>query len=785
MKSANAGATTTRPDSTAPGAAEKRSWPSLSGVVVALALLLLAVPAPPLLIFDGLPWSDPFEAGALLVLMLAAIPSLRAQVVELLGDRERTVSMILVAVIGVAIVAKIALLAFGATGGFRACYRALDIDADGCAASYEDEWNLSDATRTDRVIDFGDPDGGQPPAGLFESNWNIGFMNDTRLNYYLPDEPSRGRLPLEATWEADIDPSEPTTLTLAYVGEGSVTIDETTQELEEAYEATGEATIELQPGAEALTIAYRWDEEVTAAEESTEPYAFASLTDDSGEPFAPSSGRMPGLVLDLVIALVLVAIAAGIVAALMPVAFALAGIAVFGVLAFAQPDFLVLPLGVWLIAVALAWMVCLAVPLRIERTHVLALGLIAVVVLIVAREVEAIGSFGSVIYRAGGSDFLTYENDARTMLTTGSLRGGDDVFIYSPGYRYVLFLLHGLFGEADVLPTGVSILLLVVGAVACAAALVRSVGLPQAVLDRLRPLLVVEPRPKKRKPSERAPRTDDLITIPTVIVAALLVATSASDAIATMIRSPLSEAPTWIVLPAAFTLMFLSARPGHWLAGGALIGVAATIRSEQVPALAVLLLAFVLKRLATRPEESTSRLTVLAPVAVAVVVAALPGVHNLYYGDELRFLPNTPQLPVNFPLAVGDLPSVFSDSEVRATFVSQVKGVLYVEADPVIDPATYPGGILPVTIHFVQLAWLFVVVMMVRSWSRFAWHDRLLVALPAAYLIPHVFIQVYVYYPRHIIAGYLAMAIASLWGLSRLAEVRKEQAPPRARSRSR
>ena len=46
-----------------------------------------------------------------------------------------------------------------------------------------------------------------------------------------------------------------------------------------------------------------------------------------------------------------------------------------------------------------------------------------------------------------GSDSLTYENQARLIFEGDGLRGGAKVFLYSPGYRYFLYLLHIIFGD--------------------------------------------------------------------------------------------------------------------------------------------------------------------------------------------------------------------------------------------------------------------------------------------------------------------------------------------------
>ena len=50
--------------------------------------------------------------------------------------------------------------------------------------------------------------------------------------------------------------------------------------------------------------------------------------------------------------------------------------------------------------------------------------------------------------KPSGSDILTYENQSRLILEGDGLRGGADVFWYSPGYRYFLYLIHIIFGDS-------------------------------------------------------------------------------------------------------------------------------------------------------------------------------------------------------------------------------------------------------------------------------------------------------------------------------------------------
>ena len=49
--------------------------------------------------------------------------------------------------------------------------------------------------------------------------------------------------------------------------------------------------------------------------------------------------------------------------------------------------------------------------------------------------------------RPGGSDALTYEYFSRLILEGNFFKGGESIFTYSPGARYILYLLHIFFGE--------------------------------------------------------------------------------------------------------------------------------------------------------------------------------------------------------------------------------------------------------------------------------------------------------------------------------------------------
>ena len=70
-----------------------------------------------------------------------------------------------------------------------------------------------------------------------------------------------------------------------------------------------------------------------------------------------------------------------------------------------------------------------------------------------SRDPQSVPDLHAVLYRASGTDFLTYESFARSIVLDHSLNGGEAVFFYQPGSRYVLGFMHLLFGDGDVLIT--------------------------------------------------------------------------------------------------------------------------------------------------------------------------------------------------------------------------------------------------------------------------------------------------------------------------------------------
>ncbi|MBU6280404.1 MAG: hypothetical protein KGN78_14280, partial [Actinomycetales bacterium] len=159
-----------------------------------------------------------------------------------------------------------------------------------------------------------------------------------------------------------------------------------------------------------------------------------------------------------------------------------------------------------------------------------------------------------------------------------------------------------------------------------------------------------------------------------------------------------------------------------------------------------------------RRTSQTVRSALLWIALPFLAVALLPALHNAFYAGRLLFLTDTAPIPLNYPLPVGDLPRLGTDPAVREALMSQLAALFgFIQGTPV----TVDGAFL-VILHAIQLAFIVAIVAVLvhrRTWPR---QTELLLAIPIAFALPHVFVQVWMYYPRHVVAIYLSVCLVLL-----------------------
>jgi hypothetical protein len=238
-----------------------------------------------------------------------------------------------------------------------------------------------------------------------------------------------------------------------------------------------------------------------------------------------------------------------------------------------------------------------------------------------------------------------------------------------------------------------------------------------------------------------------------------------------MVRAPLSESPTWVLVPVVLLLAVHARTHRTLVVAAALTGLMLATRFQQGIGLAILLICGVVALWERELSDRRSwRPTVISAAAALAAIALLPAVHNLHYGGRFRVAPDSSQFEANVPLPPSKALRICCDRSVRNTFVDQLRGVAaFGDVAPGIGarPALAFGAIAVM----LQLVWLASLLVLARRWRQVSVTTRLVALLPLAFLLPQIFLAVYVYYPRHIVIGYLVMGLAAAFVFGELSRL--------------
>lgn len=701
-----------------------------------LALLLLA-PSANYQVFDGLPLSrGPEFVGLALLIPLLLSRALRRLHARWTGRWPRALRIVAVTAGVGALGAKLLLLASGTHQGFLACYRTpLEAPTTGpCERSFENPFFRFGVTRVDREIRFD------------QDYWDLGFLNSLRFDrHYMGSEQRlRWRLPIQAAWQGVVERPERWTARVTYAGEAALIVDPqgppaswAVTRLPPHYGPPRTVVVPIPAGRHVLRVDYRFDD--GSRRDGPAPVGpWATLHIERGR---GPEGREPG---------------AAVRPVGPPVAWrALAGAADIGVAVLGAP-LLMFYLGlVWRDAWLLA-LVGVAAPLvdRLNLARVglpTSLGLLALLVLVAGPVLgqrwrrRLLGAYFTLLYiawfvtlrslrrldvvmlREFAGDPLSYESQARSILETWSLEAGERLFFMQPGFRYLRFLERFLLGDGDGL---VSLLALTALYWAICWALTR---------------LWPRPRPTGFRAAAFG------------VMAVLLLALWSSPPIVFFVQVSLSEYPTWIFLPLLFPLLFVSRSPRDWLRGGLLAALSFLTRLNHIPALLALMAVFAWRACRIRPRP------VLAVAGLVLAMLLLPAAHNLYYGRRLVW--TTMQLgPATTSVAPGELASLLTNPAVRDRVWYQVDHMFYLHA--LRDPFPRGDWVSWVAIRGIQLVWLAAVFLTLARRAA-PGTTKVLMGLPLVYLAVYIVYHVDFYFPRHIIAGHLAMGLVTLHAVGR------------------
>lgn len=543
--------------------------------------------------------------------------------------------------------------------------------------------------------------------------WDLSFFNDLVYNIQpLDGNLDRNDLPFEATWTGDADVPTPTTFRVRYTGQ--LTIDDGTQsiELPPQYQSPTTANVTLAAGSHHMKISYRFDD----GHRIGGAPATAPVLDIPLEASNPLPWSVFAILIDV-------------------------GVAILVVAATILTVRLIASYERWMLAAVLV-AGCLgegASLLLLHRSTVAyALPGIAVVITVVVLVWKRIGAhtlwlvsafgggcFAIVLYGlTPGYGVLSFNNDplyyasfARSILVTGSLRAGESVFYFQPFYRYVLFVQSAVLGDGWALVFALAI------------AAIWFLGLYLAA--SLRP---------------------SLAALSFLGLAGLFLLTIIAQAVPYNVYARLSEYVAWIDLLLAAVLVLPPGPPRRLPWASVLLGMAVIIRPEMLPG-AVAMFAIGAWR------TGAGRFMLAGSIGLFLAVTCLPLLHNLYYGHTFAVFTSSKDLRDSFEFGFRDVLARPGSTVGRHVIM-------------LLDLLTTGNRVLDLAIHAGQVLWLSAVVVaaMRRRLDALA-----VLAVPAAFALPFIVVQVEVYYPRHIIATYLMIWPALMIAASML--FRPQQMP--------
>jgi hypothetical protein len=684
---------------------------STASVILVLLGVLLIVPSSNLQRFDGLPLSSLVEFGALVLLIpFVASRSLRRFHRRSLYRAGRRVRGVLLGSALLALAAKLVLLASGVHEGFLACYTTpLSSPPSGpCERSWENPFFRDRVTRVDQFIDA-------RPGTL-----NLSFVNSIRFSFRPPvGNPRRDRLPLDVAWHGEVERRDPWVARVSYVGQGTITIGASTQDLPVNYSALAAVRLAVPAGRHVVTVNYHFDDASRGGGPPPPgPYAtFRLLREDTagGEVLLgaarPAVGwRVLAGIADLLVALVF-ACSVGVLAQAARLAwFVLLPAAVIGIL-FGLGSFV--PSWVFLATICVALWVLLIMLLASNRPRTRLALFFAVMALGLARAGVSVAGVDTVLYRSAGDDWLIYESFARSILETWSLRAGEDVFYFQPLFRYVRFGQRLVLGDGDLLvfAAGFGVLLF-------------------SVFWSFARLI-----PRRRLSAAR--------TACILVLGLMLLTLVCSNTVALAVLAPLSEPVTWTALLFLFPLLVAGRSVAAWWTGAILAGLSIATRPNQASGTLPLVLVC-LGWLAPRRPRAT-----FVAAGLFLGFALLPLAHNLYYGGQWIFFTNARSIDV--ALARHSQGATFAWADIRLLLL--------------LVPV--PSLVMRLPSYGLLLAWLVAGAATLRARPRTSWSAVALIPLPALYLAVYLVFEVRDYFPRHLVVAYLAMGLVALHAAAR------------------
>lgn len=706
-----------------------------------LLVLVLATPSNQTANFNGLPWGSPLELAALSVLLFVSLHrnlrvGLTLQIEKLSGQRSIYVGGFL----GLLVVVKSLLFfAIPTSGVFEVCYESeTEADGDVCSQTFEPipmfarrSEHFERRSTTVRNIQFKSNESGG--RGISQSNWRLPFINsrefDDGWRVWNTDDKNIEVFPFRAVFKTFVEIQQSQVLRFSYIGEGMVSLGDTSISLPPAYSQPNEVKLLGNGKNDRFAVEYSFARSESYGNSTSLPYATLSVDLGVGDEFHPlvPSTNILLRTLNLVTDALIFGLFAGLLMltrqsriefakSVILVVIILIGVAIGTNSVITR----VLPFEAQLILLTLLTLLGIQRRWPVSR---LSPSYLVVAVTFVRDEIYfAVGqhvAFDHILVRLRGNDHLVYHAHVREMLVSGFLRGGENVYYFQPGIRYYFYLQNVLFGESSLITGVVSVAMMGLG------------------------VLVVATRLTSESRFFRIAQSLGVI--------GLLIWWSSSHTTQSTVFG-LSEFGTWIVLIAITGMMLKPTSSNQMTVIGALAGIATWIRPNQGLAMfAIVVLAAVL----SEHQSLFNWRRVLTGLGTLLAVLLLMPLHNLVYGKVIAFQPIGAVVATQ--LSWGEIVGVFSNGDTQQFLLNNLQAALYL-----------PSFLSDIFSYRLALGFLtfFIVVAMVFPTALHSKERRsnavvgLLIVV--GQVIPFLKFTIVRYHPIQIIAIHLSLVLMAL-----------------------
>ena len=629
---------------------------------------------------------------------------------------------------------------------------------DNCQFSYEVPFNKQ-ITRNDYLLDFNNkPVNAQ---GIEFTNWNLYFFNQTGFNFYdkafyggsndldikmhwinnnkgfervsynyleqngsanlfdygftnivQPIEPSRNWLSFGVNWKSKSSIDKQNIL-VSYVGEVKIKSNGELINLPNSYSEVNTVEIKLAENS-SLDIDYFYRYNAGINSYPNIPYASFSLTDLNNESLNPLKTTAESIleIVNVVIVLMLfinalIHLEIGKNNLVFNLSILIAIVLIYEKIPNSLTDYIEI-----LFIALIAYLI-------FNKNIYTITSFMGISLAVSLLSIKNLNVFSNVLYSVGGSDPLKYESWSQQIIHFRSLQGGENIFLYQPGYRYLLSLLRLFFGDSHVAISLIGRFIFVILLLLLFINLAKMVESKKVFLSL------------------------------NLIVLYIFFSTYSSKL---NLYSSLSEWPTWLIGLGLAVYIFkenLLLRDTIYIS--ILIGLCFLVRENQLPGLLILSFIFFIKNKKQKKNIFTNTL-------IVGTLFLLPFIHNFIYGN--KFVLNQDVFTSGYYyLSPKDL--LFNFPEVKEQLIFQINFLI---SNPLNEGVVIMAGkILPLVVLFIIFQWSLMVIRSIFSNSENNFYRFLYIILPLSFLGPHLFYQVHTYFPRHIIQGYLFMVISTLY----------------------